>query len=85
MEDMRHLAILDGLAREIQQNLVEFNARASGKTDKAELLELRLEQNRALTELLRQQRRAMEFMAGLPIQPETHFGEGVMVGTGGQG
>lgn len=85
MEDMRHLGVLDGLAREIQQNLVEFNARASGLTDKAELLELRLAQNEALAELLRKQRRALQFMAGQKIEPEVHFGEVILQGTGGQG
>lgn len=84
-EDMTHLAVLDGLAREIQQNLIEFNARSNGKTDKAELLKIRLEQNDILKELLRKQRRALAFMAGEKIEPETHFGEAIIRGEGGMG
>jgi len=82
---MTHLGVLDSLAREIQQNLVDYNAQANGKTDKAELLRIRLEQNDALKELLRKQRRALALMAGEKIEPEMHFGEAIITGQGGMG
>jgi hypothetical protein len=45
--------------------------------------ELRLEQNAALLELLTQQRRAIEHMLGKPIDPQTHFGEAIVIGAFG--
>jgi hypothetical protein len=83
IEDMKHMEVLDAFGRELQAMLVDYNARANGKTDKAEVCELRLEQNAALLELLTQQRRAIEHMLGKPIDPQTHFGEAIVTGAFG--
>jgi len=85
MEDRRYLTILDAIANELQGNLVEYNTRANGITDKTLLLNLRTEQNLALVELLQKHRRAMAFMAGEKIEPELHFGEAVLLPVGGLG
>jgi hypothetical protein len=76
--DMMHLAVLDAHMRELQGLLIEYNARANGVTDKAELCALRLEQGAAITEMLRQQKRALDHMAGNPIEPEAQFGEAIV-------
>lgn len=47
-------------------------------------LEHALKENEELTELLRQQRRAMEHALGKPVEPEAHSAEGVLVGVFGQ-
>jgi hypothetical protein len=83
IEDATHLQVLDSLARELQQNLVDYNARANGGSDKATLLALRLEQNAALKEILRKQERHLRFMAGEKIEPEHHHVEAVLVGISG--
>jgi len=83
IEDMRHLEVLAGLAREIQSVINNYNALENGVTDKQKLVEMRIEQNIKLLDLLRQQRRALQFMAGEKIEPEMHFGEGVLIGTFG--
>jgi len=41
--------------------------------------------NDELTELLRRQKRALDFMEGKPIEPELHFAEAVIVGRIGGG
>lgn len=83
IEDMTHLAVFDALANELQDNLVEYNRRANGETDKLKLAVLRLEQSDALTEILRKQRRHLRFIKGEKIEPETHVVEATIVGVGG--
>ena len=83
IEDQRHLQILDDLARELQRLINQHNAKTNGKTDKQELCDLRLAQIEELMELLRQQRRAIEHMAGRPVTPEVQFGEAIVIGTMG--
>lgn len=83
--DMTHMAVFDEHMRELQQCINEFNARASGKTDRAELCEIRLEQINALTDVLHKHKRTLDFMAGKPYEPEMHFGEAVVTGVFGGG
>lgn len=83
IEDMTHLGVLDSLAKELQQNLIDYNARANGQTDKSTLLALRLEQIATLREILRKQERHIRFMNGEKIEPETHYVEAVVYGSGG--
>lgn len=85
MQDMTHLPVLDGLAKEIQANLIEYNIKANAMTDKHQLVALRLEQNKALKELLHHQQRALRCMIGEKVDPEVQFGEVVVVGVGGIG
>ncbi len=80
---MTHLGVLQRLAEELQQNLVDYNSRANGQTDKATLLALRLEQIIVLRELLRKQERHIRFMNGEKIEPENHLVEAVITGKGG--
>ena len=80
--DMKHLAWFDAMANELQQHLSHYNKQANGITDKKTLLELRLKQNVELTEILRQQRRHLEYHLGMPVVPEVHYAECVMVGEG---
>ncbi len=83
IEDMTHLGVLDALARELQDNLSHYNHRANGKTDKATLIALRIEQIADLREILRKQERHLRFMNGEKIEPETHIVEAVITGIGG--
>jgi hypothetical protein len=78
--DMTHMAVLDAHMRELQRVLIEFNGQANGVTDKSKLCALRLEQGAAITEMLRQQKRAIDLMMGNPIEPETQFGEAIVQG-----
>lgn len=83
VKDARHLEVVEGHSRELMDLITQFNARASGVTDKEELLAIRLEQNAAMVELLRGHRRALQFMAGLPVEPQVHTAEAVLVGVMG--
>lgn len=82
IEDMQHLAIIDSMANEIYRQLNWYNEQANGLVEKKALLELRLKQNIELTEILRQQRRALNYHLGNPIEPEIHYAEGVLIGVG---
>lgn len=83
IEDMTHLRVLDALSRELLALIYEYNSKANGERDKATLVALQLEQNARFVELLRQQRRALQHMAGLPVEPEHHEATAVLVGVGG--
>jgi hypothetical protein len=83
IDDMTHLGVLDSLARELQENLVFYNSRSNGQTDKATLLALRLEQINTLREILRKQERHLRFMNGEKIEPENHLVEAIITGSGG--
>jgi hypothetical protein len=80
---MTHLAVFDSLAKEMQDNLVDYNRRANGQTDKTILCALRLEQIVALREILRKQERHIRYMNGEKIEPENHLVEAIILGTGG--
>jgi hypothetical protein len=83
VEDEQHLTIFDEITKELQENLVRYNQKANGESDKQKLIELRLEQNDVLVDLLKKHRRVMLYMAGKPIDPEMHFGESVLLPVGG--
>lgn len=85
IEDAKHLQVLDGLAKEIENLVVHYNVRANGVTDKAALIELRLVQNEDLTTLLAEQLRVLKFMRGDPIEPKVHFAEAIINGSSGGG
>lgn len=82
MEDMQHLAVIDGMMKQLQDLLVAYNRAAEGITEKVALLELRRAQNLELTEVLRQQRRGIDYHLGKPVVPENHTVECHMVGVG---
>jgi len=73
MEDMQHMAVLESYQQEIFDTLSHYRARASGKTDKLELIQIYLDQNEAVKEVLRKQHRAFRFMRGEKIEPEHHL------------
>jgi hypothetical protein len=82
IRNMTHLEVLDCLARELQDVLIDYNRRASGQTDESFLVALRLEQNTVLAEVVRKQRRHLRLMNGEKIEPEIHYAEAVLIGTG---
>jgi hypothetical protein len=82
IEDVSHLAAMDAMMRQLQDNLIHYNRLANGITEKVALYELRLKQNAELVEILRQQKRGMDWYLGRPIEPETHVAEAVMVAVG---
>jgi hypothetical protein len=73
-------ALSDAIHKELQTNLDKYNRAHNG----ADLLALRIEQNDELLVLLKKHRRALEFSQGKTVEPEVHFGEGVLIGIGGQ-
>jgi hypothetical protein len=76
--DMTHLAVIDAHTRELQGLLIEFNGHTNGVTDKAELCALRLRQIAVLRDVLHRHKRALDYMAGNPIEPEVQFGEAIV-------
>ena len=50
--------------------------------DLAKLLVLRREENEALRDLLEQQRRALAFAAGEPVEPTVQFAKSIVSGRG---
>lgn len=85
VEDKRHMDIFWQMTAEIENHAVEYNRRMSGVTDKKTLIAERSRYNKELIALIDKHDRAMRFMAGQPVQPETHFGEGVLIAVGGRG
>ena len=83
IEDMQHVGVCDALAKELQDNLVEYNRQASGVKDKKTLLAIRIAQNDILREILRKQLRHLRYMNGEKIEPETHYVEAEIFGFGG--
>jgi hypothetical protein len=83
IEDMTHLAVMESLAKELMECLLDYNRKTSGITDKTTLIAMRLEQSDVLTEILRKQRRHLRFMNGEKIEPEIHYAECTIVGIGG--
>lgn len=80
IEDMQHLTLFHAYQQEIQETVAHYNAKASGLTDKKELIEIYLAQNEALKEVLRKQNRAFRWMKGEKVEPEHHFVEAELVG-----
>lgn len=81
IEDATYLATIEAHKKEILDLITVFNQKVNGVTAKDELTQFRLDLNSQLTELLRQQTRALKFMRGEYVEPETHFAEAVLVGT----
>ena len=82
IEDKTHLALLNEIATELERLVVTFNARASGITERGQLMALRLEQNELLAEMVHRHRRALDYAAGRPVPPQVHFAETVLHGEG---
>ena len=74
---------MDAHVTEIKCLLNEYTEKAGSASDD-EILAVRREQNAKLLELLQNQKRVMDFFAGEKIEPQTHFGEGVLIGTFGE-
>lgn len=70
--DMTHLAVIDGMMKQLQDLLIQYNRDAEGITEKVELFNLRRKQNLELTEVLRQQRRGIAYHLGEPYEFENH-------------
>jgi hypothetical protein len=83
VEDATHLAIFHEIAQELEANIIEYNKRTNGVTDRDQLIARRREQQGVLMELMRKHRRVMDYMQGKPVEPETHFGEAVLLPAGG--
>jgi len=82
IEDLQHLTLIDSMMRQLQDLLIAHNRAAEGITEKKALLELRHAQNLEFTEVLRQQRRGIDYHLGKPITPEVHHVEAHLVGVG---
>lgn len=86
-EDKEYIDGLFEMNNEIQSIIELFNRRSAelslGGKGKDALIALKVEQNAALVEALRKQRRILEFWQGKPIEPEAHTGEAVLLPAGG--
>jgi hypothetical protein len=78
MEDKRYLTTFHDMQSELDRHVVEFNQRASGITDKRQLIAIRREQCDILTDIVRKFQRTMDFMEGKPVKPQQHSGEAVL-------
>lgn len=85
MEDLRHVATFADVAREYEANLVEFNRRCNGVTDKDELIKITRERIEVVKDLVKKHERLLDFMEGKKIEPQQHFGEAVLLPVGGMG
>ncbi len=83
VEDMRHLAIIADLDRELQELIISYNRRAEGVTARDEALSLRLEQNTHMLDVLTEHRRVLRYHLGLPYEPVAHEAVAVLEGVGG--
>jgi hypothetical protein len=83
IKDVKYLDTIHVMGEELQSNNIEYNFLASGETEKEKIVALRLEQNERLDELIKKHRRVLRFHAGLPVEPEVHYGEAVLFGLGG--
>lgn len=75
---MSDIQIFDAHTTEIKCILKDFQDAANGKTGD-ELLAIRRAENAALADAAARQGRVLAFMAGEPIEPQTHFGEAVLL------
>jgi hypothetical protein len=81
-DDEKHRQMLETFDRHtmaISTILRDYQQQAQGKSG-AELLAIRTEENDALAESIRQQRRWIDHLAGRPVKPEVHFADAVIVG-----
>lgn len=85
IEDKQYLQLFNDIANQLEAAVIVFNQRANGITDRAELLALRREQNEVLAEAVARHKRAMDYMEGKPVEPQTHFADAVLVATVGGG
>lgn len=76
--------IFDHHTMEIEYIIREYQEKTQG-IDSVELLKLRRDMNTKLIDLLTQQKRALDFMAGDPIEPRVHFGESILLPAFGGG
>ena len=83
IEDLQHVTVLNAMAEEILRVCVRYNEQANGVTDKATLLDIRTRQNDELADLLGWHRRALDHMAGKPVEPIAHEATAVLVGVVG--
>jgi hypothetical protein len=70
-------SVLIGHTKEIEE--VMFKVHPDVISDEG-LFTANRKRNEELTELLRQQKRALDFMEGKPLEPEIHFAEAVIIG-----
>jgi hypothetical protein len=82
IHDATHLQVLFDMAQEVQVLISHFNARESGLQDRVQLCDLRIQRNRELIMKLEDQIRALDWMAGRPIEPVAHEATAVLVGIG---
>jgi hypothetical protein len=83
IENATHLTVLDEMTKELEANFVGFNRQAEKVKSREELIELRMQQNEALTEIVHRHRRTMLFMQGKPYEPQAHSAETVLLPVGG--
>lgn len=72
-----HTMEIEYIIREYQEKMQEI--------EDVELLKLRREMNARLIDVLTQQKRALDFMAGDPVEPRVHFGESILLPAFGGG
>jgi hypothetical protein len=83
IQDMQHMAVFESYQKEIYDTLAEYRARASGVTDKLQLIQLYIDQNEAVNEVLRKQHRAFRWMRGEKVESEHHLVYAQIDGRGG--
>jgi hypothetical protein len=81
--DMEHLAIFKALARELFDAAWNLNEIRIDRTDKQELCDAYLVQIDAIIDALKQQRRALRYMNGTQVEPQTHFASAIIHGSMG--
>ncbi len=72
------------MCRQLQDNLIAYNQRCSGVTDKDPLLALRIEQFVALRERVTEFERVLRFLRGEKVEPVAHEARAVLLGEGMQ-
>lgn len=82
IDDKQFLGLIDDQVRQIQANIVEYNSRANGMTDKEPLLNLRIEQYVALREMVVEHERILRFLRGEKVEPKAHEARAVLIGLG---
>lgn len=84
IDDKQFLSLIHDQVRQIQENVVEYNSRANGLTDKGPLLDLRIEQYAALREMVAEHERILRFLRGEKVEPKAHEAKAVLTGIGMQ-
>ena len=64
--------------QEVVSMIVDFEQTNAGKTGAEQLMGLRA-MNAALLELIQRHKRALDFQAGEPVEPEVHLGSADLV------